>query len=318
MMAWLRHRPALSAVLGVMALAALMLGAMLLLSRRPPPDTPPVPQVDAKAPAGADTIAVPTMPTPAPEVTGVPERPQTGGRWQSASTQLEAAAETLSEAVRAARAGDAAAQYHVARTVRFCRSLGDSADGVPEVARGPCREILAHPGLPGLGAGQPGDAWVTMLGEAVRAGEPRALGYAALHCVDGSACDPMGGTDRNMSLAAAQSRAGRAIASGDPEAIFNAGLAIASATVGRNPLRGTAWLLVACRKGYDCSASNELNEALRCPSGETRCATGGNLEDRLQAELGPGGFAEAYALSQEFSQLLEAGDPPVRSWAFGR
>ena len=109
----------------------------------------------------------------------------------------------------------------------------------------------------------------------------------------------------------------RPVASGDPEAIFSAGLAIASESAGRNPVRGAAWLLVACRRGYDCSTSNELNEALRCPPGEATCATGGNVEDRLQAELGPGGFAEAYALSQEFSQLLEGGDPPVRSWAFG-
>ena len=316
MIEWLRRRPALSAVLGVILLAAVMLAVMLLLSGGPDPRVASPPAVDAMAPIRTDAPAARDPPPPSAD-TGVPPLRPGEPEWQRASTRLDAAAGTLSEAVRAARAGDAEARYHVARTVGFCRGLGGAGDAASDAARRVCREILAHPGLAGLGAGQPGDAWVPMLGEAVRAGEPRALGYAALHCVDGSPCDPMGGTSRNMSLASAQSRAGRAIASGDPEAIFHAGRAIASASVGRNPVRGAAWMLVACRRGYDCSASNEFNEALRCPPGQSGCASGGNVEDRLQAELGPGGFAEAYALSQEFAQLLEAGDPPVRSWAFG-
>lgn len=317
MIAWLRRRPALSAFLGVITLAAVMLGAKLLLSGEQARSVHPPPAADATAPVRTNAPAASDLP-PYSADAGAPQRPQEAAGWRRAGTRLDAAAGTLPEAIRAARAGDAEARYHVARTVGFCRGPGETVDAASEAARRACSEILAQPGLADLGAGQPGDAWVPMLGEAVRAGEPRALGYAALHCVDGSPCDPMGGTDRNMSLASAQSRAGRAIASADPEAIFHAGRAIASAAVGRNPVRGAAWMLVACREGYDCSASNELNEALRCPSGQTGCVSGGNVEDRLRAELGPAGFAEAYALSQEFAQLLEAGDPPVRSWAFGR
>lgn len=318
MMEVLRRWPIAAATLAVLVLAALMLGARLLLSGDPGEDMTVAGAVDPGGSPVTATTAMPAAPLPSSAAAGFPERAAQQVDWRQSATRLESAAATLSAAIRAARAGDAAAQYHVARTIGFCRGLEDAGDAGSEAARRACGEILAHPGLADLGAGRPAEAWVTMLGEAVRAGEPRALGYAALHCINGSPCDPMGGSDRNMSLASAQSRAGRAIASGDPEAIFSAGRAIASDSVGRSPVRGAAWMLVACRKGFDCSASNELNEALRCTAGRAGCAPGGNVEDRLQTALGPGGFAEAYALSQEFSQLLEAGDPPVRSWAFGR
>jgi len=313
MMQTLRRHPGLAAVLAVASLTGLILAAMLLLARKPEPERRDVP-----VPSVPEEISRPTAQPAPPPARPAGERPEAAPDWRESGTRLELAARTFAAAIEAARAGDPAARYHVARTVRFCQ-FADGRDGrTPDGARRACRDILSQPGLAGLGAEQAKDAWVPMLNDAVRAGDPRALGYAALHCVDGSPCDPLGGSDRNMSLASAQARVGRAIASGDPEAIFNAGLAIGDGSIGRNPVRGAAWLLVACARGYDCSAANDLNEALLCPSGQGGCGAGRNVEDTLQAGLGPGDYAEAYALAQEYAQLLEAGEPPVRTWAFGR
>lgn len=312
----IRRRPGTAAVLGVVALAALMVGVMLLLA---PPEAPVERAAADREPARAVVAGPARAKTPeAGPRQEVVAPAAAAADWRQATTRLADAARSFPDALRAAREGDPAARYHVARTLRLCQPEEGAAQGAPEAVQRACQSIMSTPGLAEPGTGRSGDVWIPMLNEAVRAGNPRALAYAALHCVDGTPCDPMGGTDRNMSLASAQSRAGRAIASGDPEAIFHAGRAIADATIGRNAVRGAAWMLVACARGYDCSAANQLNEALRCPAGQGGCAAGGNVEDALQAGLGAAGYAEAYALSQEYAQLLEAGEPPVRTWAFGR
>jgi hypothetical protein len=154
------------------------------------------------------------------------------------------------------------------------------------------------------------------LEEALREGDPRAYGYAALHCGPGSDCDPVPG-DRAMSLASAQVRAGLAIRSGDAEAIYDAGRAIASDQLGRNPLRGAAWMLVACERGYDCSAGNALNEALRCDEADPDCRPGANVTDLLAAQLGPADYARAFALAAEYDAKLTRGEVADRELAFG-
>jgi len=151
---------------------------------------------------------------------------------------------------------------------------------------------------------------------ALRTGEPRAYGYAALHCGPGSDCDPVPG-DRAMALASAQVRAGLAIRSGDAEAIYDAGRAIASDQLGRNPLRGAAWMLVACERGYDCSAGNAHNEALRCDEADPACRPGANVTDLLAAQLGPADYARAFALAAEYDAKLTRGEVADRELAFG-
>jgi len=310
----MRRKPVLAVALAVILLAALMVGVLLLLA--PPPTVETVRPVRSQA---AGSTQAPSMPAvESRPVAATADRPADRPDWRRASTRLEDAARTFPDALRAARDGDAAALYHVAHITRFCRLEQAAVAGLPEASQRACSDILASPELARLAGGSSGEAWVAALNDAVRAGNPRALAYAALHCVDGSPCDPMSGQDRGMSLASAQSRAGRAIASGDPEAIFHAGLAIANDSIGRNAVKGAAWMLVACGRGYDCSAANQLNEALVCPAGRPGCVPGANVNDRLEAGLGSAGYAEAFALSQEFSQLLEAGEPPVRSWSFGR
>jgi hypothetical protein len=154
------------------------------------------------------------------------------------------------------------------------------------------------------------------LAEALQAGDPRAYAFSALYCVHGSGCDPAPG-DRMVALAASQVRAGLAIRSGDPEAVYHAGLALAQPALGRSALRGAAWMLVACRRGYDCAEPTELDRSWPCPAGDGACLSTTTVEDRLQAILGAGGFARAYTLADEFGAMLESGEVSEAAVAYG-
>lgn len=154
------------------------------------------------------------------------------------------------------------------------------------------------------------------LAGAVQAGDPRAYAFSALYCVPGSGCDPSPG-DRAVALAASQVRAGLAIRSGDPEAVYHAGLAVAHPALGRSALRGAAWMLVACRRGYDCVEPAELDRSWPCPANDAACRSATTVEDRLQALLGAGQFARAYTLADEFGAMLDAGEVGEGAVAYG-
>jgi hypothetical protein len=111
-----------------------------------------------------------------------------------------------------------------------------------------------------------------------------------------------------VALAASQVRAGLAIRSGDPEAVYHAGLAFAHPALGRSALRGAAWMLVACRRGFDCVEPAELDRSWPCPASDDACPATTTVEDRLQAILGAGSFARAYTLADEFGAMLDAGE----------
>ena len=157
---------------------------------------------------------------------------------------------------------------------------------------------------------------VARLARAIQAGDPRAYAYSALYCVAGTGCDPAPG-ERHVALAASAVRAGLAVRSGDPEAVYHAGLAIANAALGRSPLRGAAWMLVACRGGYDCAAPAELDRSWPCAAGDAACRAATTVEDRLQAALGAGAYAQAFTLADEFGAMLDAGDVPESAVAYG-
>jgi hypothetical protein len=66
------------------------------------------------------------------------------------------------------------------------------------------------------------------------------------------------GTADNSKIEIAQSDINRAVATGDPEALFRLGLVLADFRVGQDPLNGFALAIAACNLGYDCTANNEF------------------------------------------------------------
>lgn len=196
--------------------------------------------------------------------------------------------------------------------------------GVPGAAARPGREVgpeaasrsTAVTREVAMAAAHGDGAASARLAEGVQAGDPRAYAFSALYCVHGSGCDPSPG-DRGVALAASQVRAGLAIRSGDPEAVYHAGLALAHPTLGRSGLRGAAWMLVACRRGYDCVEPAELDRSWPCAASDDACVSTTTVEDRLQAILGAGNFARAYTLADEFGAMLDAGEVSEAAVAYG-
>lgn len=199
-----------------------------------------------------------------------------------------------------------------------------SPSGVPREAAPPGREAGAEDAAPSravtrevvLAAARGDGAASARLAEALQAGDPRAYAFSALYCVPGSGCDPSPG-DRAVALAASQVRAGLAIRSGDPEAVYHAGLALAHPALGRSARRGAAWMMVACRRGFDCAAPAELDRSWPCAAGNDACRSATTVEDRLQAILGAGNFARAYTLADEFGAMLDAGEVTEAAVAYG-
>lgn len=193
------------------------------------------------------------------------------------------------------------------RTGGTARSAASSS--APALAAAVTRDLVT--------AAARGDAAALQrLTEAMQAGDPRAYAYSALYCLPGSGCDPSPG-DRPVALAASQVRAGLAIRSGDPDAIYHAGLAIAHRSLGRNALRGAAWMLVACRRGHDCATPAELDQAWPCAATDAACRAATTVEDRLQSVLGASGFASAFTLADEYGGLLDSGEVPESAVAYG-
>ncbi|MCU0974697.1 MAG: hypothetical protein MUC71_00095 [Steroidobacteraceae bacterium] len=197
-------------------------------------------------------------------------------------------------------------------------------DAAPGGSSAPAREAGAAAAPPtatvtrevAMAAARGDGAAAARLAEAVQEGDPRAYAFSALYCVHGSGCDPAPG-DRMVALAASQVRAGLAIRSGDPEAIYHAALAIAQPALGRSAMRGAAWMLVACRRGYDCLEPAELDRSWPCAANDDACRSATTVEDRLQAILGAGSFARAYTLADEFGAMLDDGDVTEAAVAYG-
>lgn len=95
--------------------------------------------------------------------------------------------------------------------------------------------------------------------------------------------------------------------SGDPEALFRIGLALSSGRFGGDPVKGAAIALAACDLGYDCSANNPENSFSACEA-TAACPGNADFSYYVQQGMGEGSYAKAYALAQEFEDLLARHD----------
>ncbi len=107
----------------------------------------------------------------------------------------------------------------------------------------------------------------------------------------------------------AQADLDRAIASGDPEALFSAGMIITNGLY-TDRIDGFALSLAACDLGLDCSASNRIG--MNLPFGDCvgagTCAPGTIFSDWVIKNLGEDDYARAYARAQQIKDALAQGD----------
>jgi len=110
-------------------------------------------------------------------------------------------------------------------------------------------------------------------------------------------------------IQAAQTDINNAIASGDPEALFDAGMMITNGLY-TDRVEGFALSLAACDLGHDCTAANSTGDDL--PFGECvamgTCAPGSVFSDWVTKNIGADGYAQAYARAQQIKDALAQGD----------
>jgi hypothetical protein len=98
----------------------------------------------------------------------------------------------------------------------------------------------------------------------------------------------------------------QAAESGDPEALFRVGMFLINGSTGEDTIRASAVQLAACNLGYDCTPKNEFAFGPCLLSGN--CQEGDLYADRVRQLLGEGGYARAYALSQQLETALAEHD----------
>jgi hypothetical protein len=107
----------------------------------------------------------------------------------------------------------------------------------------------------------------------------------------------------------AQADLNHAIASGDPDALFNAGIVITNGLY-TDRIQGFALSLAACDLGHDCTAANSSGSDF--PFGECvvmgTCAPGTVFSDWVTKNIGAEGYAQAYARAQQIQNALAQGN----------
>jgi hypothetical protein len=97
------------------------------------------------------------------------------------------------------------------------------------------------------------------------------------------------------------------VQSGDPDALYYAGMLLSDPRYSSNSLNGIAVALAACDLGHDCSADNPENPFYNCRlSGE--CPPGADYAYFLQKSLGPERYSQIYAHAQEIEQSVRSSD----------
>jgi hypothetical protein len=108
----------------------------------------------------------------------------------------------------------------------------------------------------------------------------------------------------------AQADLNHAIASGDPDALFNAGMVITMTGLYVDRIEGFALSLAACNLGRDCTAENSSGSDL--PFGDCvvsgTCAPGSVFSDWITKQIGAEGYTQAYARAQQIQEALAQGN----------
>jgi hypothetical protein len=96
-----------------------------------------------------------------------------------------------------------------------------------------------------------------------------------------------------------------AVSTGDPEAVFRAGYFLLDGH-GGNGVDAYAVAIAGCDLGYDCSADNSFifGDCARLGG----CSPGLDFQDMVSQEIGPAGYAKAYAVARQLEAAISQGD----------
>jgi hypothetical protein len=158
--------------------------------------------------------------------------------------------------------------------------------------------------LPHRDGGYPPAYWRD---RALQGGEPLAEDQAAIDALSSIAgVSNMSKDEKADELKTAQNSLRAVVESGDPDALYNAGVLIANAQYSDNPQNGLAVALAACDLGHDCSANNPDNVFSRCKL-TGACPADADYAYYLQQSLGPEAYAQVYAQAMQIKQSIQSG-----------
>ena len=238
----------------------------------------------------------------------------------------------MKEALPAAQAGDARANWYIGEALSTCALVRKTYHGVAdpeaqlnqELSNMPnapqwARDLLAQKtrrciglanedpfaGLPHRDDGQAAAYWQRRaldLGDAL-ARVQAAADVVARICVSSS----MPQAEKSDELKTAETQLREAAQSGDPDALYTAGVLLSDGRYASNPLNGIAVALASCNLGRDCTAANPENSFANCKVSGA-CPANADYAYFLQQSLGADKYAQVYAHAQEIEQAVRAGD----------
>jgi hypothetical protein len=146
------------------------------------------------------------------------------------------------------------------------------------------------------------------MARAYAAGDPLAQEDKAEKAAEDIAVDSqMSAATRAQKLEVVQDDLRAAVESGDPDALYKAGLLLTHPRLVSDTMPGFAVALAACDLGRDCTAANPDSGFYDCAQ-SGRCPPGSDFPTMLQQGMGPEKYAQLYARSQQVVLSARAGD----------
>jgi hypothetical protein len=271
------------------------------------------------------------------------QAPEVASEWRQFLTGNIDALQFVKAAVPAAKAGDGRAMWYIGQMLHMCiRAFNDIRGGTPLSFEAQLQQDLAqmHPNMPQYlkdehergarrcfplfelgkkenpwgGPPQMPEQW---LAQAIAAGDPLAQVDVAARAVADLMADAQMPEDvRAAKVKAVQDNLRAAVESSDPDALYGAGMLVA--TNGKYTFQGLAVALAACDLGRDCTAANPESGFYECVQWG-RCPPGLDFPSLLQQGMGQEQYAEAlyvcavsgcpgldFSLLQRFRQVDDA------------
>ena len=135
---------------------------------------------------------------------------------------------------------------------------------------------------------------------------PRAQGKALADALADISADPqMSDEVKAAKWKTAMQNLHAVLESGDTDALYHAGFALANPRLGDDPMRGMALALAACNMGRDCTPNNPDSYMHGCRAAGT-CPEGDDFVYMLQRNLGQEEYAKLYARAQQIESDIRA------------
>jgi TPR repeat protein len=244
----------------------------------------------------------------------------------------------MRQALAAAQHGDSSAQFYIGKLLQLCAGMPVEMSVMKAIAESKSAELPQSlvekresqatqcalllqdteifAALPQREGGYPADYWLRLSAQQGNSSASADIARRAVRerQVHGMEDDPVGA---NRPFEEAERSLQQAIANsgGDAEALFLIGETLFNARredADDRQLRGAAWMLVACERGYDCTLANDKNEMARALAvchgwQDPNCPDGSDVTQYIR-NLGQENFNKARALAKQFSRALDNSD----------